>query len=379
MKKILFTAGVALFAALSVSCGSKTAPKAVKGDASTCDTLSYALGIDISNSVKYQMSDIPFDFDAVSEAMEIAMLEKKPLIVGEDTINHDNALKLLRDYFMTKRSERARAIAERRAEADSIAVAEGREPEPVEPGFADPDMFESEQERTLISYAFGTDLGANLLRSNFLEPIQVVWLKKGLGDFRDGKAEMTVDEVQNFMREYFTVKVPAVNKAKSEKWLADVAKKAEKTESGLLYKISKKGDTSNMPTDDRDVVEVHYKGTLSDGTVFDASHFADLPKERQEMMKQYRPNDYDKDEPAKFQLNRVIKGWTEGLKLIGVGGKITLWLPSELAYGEYGGGSIGPNQALRFDVELISVEPFEKPAPEPQAEEPAAETDEAAE
>lgn len=70
------------------------------------------------------------------------------------------------------------------------------------------------------------------------------------------------------------------------------------------------------------------------------------------------------DEPAKFPLNRVIKGWTEGLQLVGEGGKITLWIPSDLAYGTRGAGrDIGPNEALQFDVEVIEVIPYEEPAP----------------
>ena len=85
---------------------------------------------------------------------------------------------------------------------------------------------------------------------------------------------------------------------------------------------------------------VNYEGNTSDGNVFDSS--------------------YERGEPISFPLNRVIKGWTEGMKLVGVGGQITLWIPSELAYGERGAGAdIGPNQALEFKVELLEVNPAE--------------------
>ena len=94
------------------------------------------------------------------------------------------------------------------------------------------------------------------------------------------------------------------------------------------------------------------------------------------MRKQQMPDSYDKNEPVEFPLNRVIAGWTEGLQLVGKGGKITLWIPAELAYGSRGAGrNIGPNEALEFEVELVDVTPFEEPAP---AEE-AAETEETAE
>jgi len=82
---------------------------------------------------------------------------------------------------------------------------------------------------------------------------------------------------------------------------------------------------------------VHYRGTLIDGTVFDSS--------------------YDRGEPATFPLNRVIAGWTEGLQLMPVGSKWKLFLPSHLGYGEQGaGGDIGPNAALIFEVELLSIQ-----------------------
>jgi FKBP-type peptidyl-prolyl cis-trans isomerase FkpA len=90
--------------------------------------------------------------------------------------------------------------------------------------------------------------------------------------------------------------------------------------------------------------------------VFDASRFVDMPAERQEMLKRYQPDSYMNDNPIEFPLDRVIKGWTEGMQLVGKGGKIILWIPAELAYGERGASNlIGPNDALKFEVDLIDV------------------------
>jgi uncharacterized protein (DUF58 family) len=91
----------------------------------------------------------------------------------------------------------------------------------------------------------------------------------------------------------------------------------------------------------KEEVEVNYEGKLMNGYVFDSS--------------------YERNEPAKFSLNRVIKGWTEGMKLVGEGGEIILYIPANLAYGQWGNqrGGIGPNQALEFRVELLSVTPAE--------------------
>jgi FKBP-type peptidyl-prolyl cis-trans isomerase FkpA len=103
---------------------------------------------------------------------------------------------------------------------------------------------------------------------------------------------------------------------------------------GLQYKITKEGTGKNPKA--TDTVVVHYKGTTIDGKEFDSS--------------------FKRGEPATFPLNRVIKGWTEGLTYLSEGGKATLYIPSELAYGKQGAGSdIGPDETLIFDVELIKI------------------------
>jgi FKBP-type peptidyl-prolyl cis-trans isomerase len=133
-------------------------------------------------------------------------------------------------------------------------------------------------------------------------------------------------------------KAMAENEEASAKWLAEVdtMEGVKKTESGILYRIDREG-SEVMATEDTDVVLVNYEGKTSDGEVFDSS--------------------YERGEPISFPLNRVIKGWTEGMKLVGVGGQITLWIPSELAYGERGAGAnIPPYAALIFTVELLGIE-----------------------
>ena len=87
-----------------------------------------------------------------------------------------------------------------------------------------------------------------------------------------------------------------------------------------------------------DTVEVHYKGTLIDGTEFDSS--------------------YSRGQPAKFGVNQVIKGWTEALQLMPEGSKWKVYIPSDLAYGPRGAGQqIGPNETLIFEVELLKINP----------------------
>lgn len=354
MKKILFAAALA-GAAFMTACGGKDGGVRM-GSLSDFDSLSYSLGANIGYGMNHEMRDIPFDFMAIDKGI-------KEGAMGKATQEHDKSLDMLREYFMSKRGERAQEIAAKRAEQDSIRLA-GGDTTKVEYPAADPAMFESEEERAEISYAFGNDIGYNISQSGM--PIQLVWIGQAMQDVRDGKAKMAEDAVNQYLQYYFMVKRPAENAEASKAWLEKTEKKSgvKKTESGLLYKVTDAGDASVMPKDPRDVVKVHYTGRTREGKVFDTSKFANRSKEQQEMIKKQRPDDFDKDEPVEFPLNRVIPGWTEGLQLVGKGGKITLWIPADLAYGARGAGrDIGPNEALEFEVELIDVTPYVEPAP----------------
>lgn len=361
MKKILFVAALAAAASMTACCCGGGKNQVRMGSLSDFDTLSYALGANIAYGVVYQMSDMPFDYKAIEKSMIEAAR-------GKASVSHDDAIETLRDYFMTKRPERMQAIAKKRAEADSIRVASG-DTTKVEYPAADPDMFESEEERAAVSSAFGTDIGFNIMESDM--PIQLVWIGEAMQNVVDKNVKMTEDEVNQYLQYYFMVKRPAENAEASEAWLERIAKKSgvKRTESGLLYKVNKSGDKHMRPSDPRDVVRVHYTGRTRNGKVFDTSLFKNRTKQQQEMLKLQRPDDYTKDEPVEFPLNRVIKGWTEGLQLVGKGGKITLWIPSELAYGSRGAGrDIGPNEALEFEVELLDVIPYKQPEPETPAQ-----------
>lgn len=109
------------------------------------------------------------------------------------------------------------------------------------------------------------------------------------------------------------------------------------TASGLQYEVLKKG-TGTVSPKATDKVEVHYHGTLIDGTVFDSS--------------------VERGQPASFGLNQVISGWTEGVQLMHEGDKFKFFLPSNLAYGERSAGAkIKPGSALVFEVELLRINP----------------------
>jgi FKBP-type peptidyl-prolyl cis-trans isomerase len=131
---------------------------------------------------------------------------------------------------------------------------------------------------------------------------------------------------------------PEKNQKTGEAFLAENAKKpgVKTTTSGLQYQVMAEGPAGGKQPTDANIVRVHYKGTLIDGTEFDSS--------------------YARGEPAEFPLGQVIAGWTEGVQLMSVGDKFRFFVPSQLAYGQNGaGGTIGPNETLIFEVELIEV------------------------
>lgn len=123
------------------------------------------------------------------------------------------------------------------------------------------------------------------------------------------------------------------------KFRAEYEKKTgvKKTASGLLYKIEKAG-TGESPKAE-DTVKVHYKGTLTDGTVFDSS--------------------YDRGEPIEFQLNQLIPGWVEAIPMLKKGGKMEIVLPPELGYGDRQAGKIPASSTLKFEIELLDFKTTE--------------------
>ncbi len=218
-------------------------------------------------------------------------------------------------------------------------------------------LLPSSSEIDSVSYLIGVNFGSFIKGYNFGDDLNYAQIKRGIKDFLNAKGKYTDStyaeqfkinpEKINDMFNAFLAKrsdyTKAVNKQKGEKFLAENKNKdsVQTSVSGLQYIIRNAGnDVKPGPTD---TVYVHYKGTLLDGTVFDES-----PKNA---------------EGTRLMLNRVVPGWTEGLQLIGEGGKMRLFVPSELAYGENGTRGIEPNSTLIFDLELVKVNKF-VPKPE---------------
>jgi FKBP-type peptidyl-prolyl cis-trans isomerase FkpA len=203
----------------------------------------------------------------------------------------------------------------------------------------DPKKIALETEDDKTFYAMGFMLGGNLQRLT-LSDKELSALYKGIAAAsKNEKSEVEMSKYQNRIQEVFKArmdKVAAKEKESGQGFLAKFVKDegATKTASGLAYKVIKEG-TGATPGPE-DIVEVHYHGTLADGSVFDSS--------------------VERGKTISFPLNRVIKGWTEGLQTMKEGGKTKFVIPSDLAYGEAGAPPKIPGGAtLVFEVELFKV------------------------
>lgn len=208
-----------------------------------------------------------------------------------------------------------------------------------------------------LSYGVALGLGRNMANDGMSVDVDAFAL--GLRDALSGAEQrLTQEEIREEMvafQERITAERQATQGAAAEAnakaaaaFLTTNASRegVMTTESGLQYEVLEAGDGPSPGADDQ--VQVHYRGTLIDGTEFDSS--------------------YSRGEPVTFGLGQVIPGWTEGLQLMNVGSKYKLYLPSELGYGSAGAGdTIGPNAALVFEVELLDI-----PSQQAAAEEPAA-------
>ena len=337
MKKVFLSVLVCL-ATVVVSCGckeEKDANKLLLSDKAKIDTLSYIVGMDIANSIEKNM--IPMfkvEYDVMINALVQALDPKATIEIEGESFNKENFREIGDKYMSPELQGRIMA-----AQGDSTAT-----------------IYTDEKEKKIVSAILGADIAYSALNTPF--DIDKRSLVTAIDNIHNGKGRLTEEFAMEYTRNYFTVVIPEKNRKESEEWLAKIAKQkgVKKTESGLLYKIENAGDENAKAINDEDVVKVLYTGRTKDGKVFDSNRWADMPAERQEMIKSYQPDQAEKDNPIEFPLNRVIKGWTEGMKLVGKGGKITLWIPSDLAYGERGAGQdIGPNQALFFEVELLEV------------------------
>lgn len=198
----------------------------------------------------------------------------------------------------------------------------------------------SKAEVDSVSYMLGYNLGRSISYSN-MGSLNINKIVEGIKAAGEG-VEIGQEEFYGVVNGFIEKRMKFVaedNLAKGEAFFAENAKVegVQTTESGLQYRIEREGGLK--AASEKDTVEVNYEGSNLKGEIFDSS--------------------YERGESVTFPLNRVIAGWTEGVQLVGEGGEITLWIPASLAYGERAqGDKIGPNETLKFKIEVIKVHPF---------------------
>ncbi len=208
------------------------------------------------------------------------------------------------------------------------------------------------------AYSLGASIGMYMERNLQEQEKMGVKLEqdiilKGFTDSLAGKSQIEKEEVQAILmgldqqmkakQQELATKNAEEAKAKGIAFLEENAKKegVQVTESGIQYVVMTEAEGDKPVA--TDTVKVHYKGTFLNGETFDSS--------------------YDRGEPAVFPLNRVIKGWTEGLQLMSVGSKYKFTIPSDLAYGPNGNPPRIPgNSVLEFEVELLEIQKPAAPA-----------------
>lgn len=330
MKKtlVVLTAFAALVA--TMSCGGAGKFK------SDVDSLSYAIGADMGLNAKFSVKELELDPSMIIENV-------KDFIENGD-LESEEFKKEMQQMQMFEFAKFMPYMQAKMQQNDSTQVEL-------------PSLYDEEFTREKIASYIGHSMGASVIDLKTNANLSMPFFYEGMEDAFDvedienqekveGELRLTFEEMQQTFDAYQKkemakaeeemMKLYNENKEASAKWLAEVEKMegVKKTESGLLYRIDRKGKDKKA-TKDTDVVKVNYEGKLRTGEVFDSS--------------------YQRGEAISFPLNGVIKGWTEGMKLVGVGGQITLWIPCELAYDMQDRGTIKPGDALEFKVELLEV------------------------
>jgi len=202
--------------------------------------------------------------------------------------------------------------------------------------------FKNDKER--LSYSIGASIGKNLNKdtTDVDLPVLIEGLKESLAG---KKLKLTDKEIRVLMNDYEKQlrkqandrrqKAVVENREKGSAFLEDFKKQpgVQVSPGGVLYKVIKEG--SGPRPIETDTVQVNYRGSLINGTEFDAT---------------------EAGHPAELKVTSLISGWKQALTLMNVGSKWHIVIPSHLAYGERGVGSdIGPNEVLVFDVELVAI------------------------
>lgn len=332
MKKTFVVLAVVVSMVATMACGSAGKFK------SEMDSLSYTIGANMGLNINFSVKDLNLDNNVVVDNL-------KEFLANGDVKSEEfmKDMQQLQMFMYTKYMPymQVSAMHSKSDRTDTLPQL--------------PELYDEQYKREDIARLVGCDMAAGIKGAGI--ELNMPFFNEGMKDGLKVESEEKLDEglrltmeemeqVSNSFGEKMEAKARAEYEAQlketteaSKKWLAEVEQMegVKKTESGLLYRIDREGK-GKKPSKDTDVVVVNYEGKVRSGEVFDSS--------------------YQRGEPIEFALNGVIKGWTEGLQLVKVGGQITLWIPAELAYGDQQRSElIVPGSALEFKVELLDLNP----------------------
>lgn len=190
-----------------------------------------------------------------------------------------------------------------------------------------------------LSYVVGMNIAYNIMTMDSTLRAEVVCA--AIADALAGEEMISAEDAKTYFLAYMNYGAYERTRSYEEQYLSDLEKSDRdivRTRSGLTYKVEELGDMNLTATSDRDTVAIRYRAETLDG---------------EEVYSSYD----DGGETLRLPVHKFIDGLSEGVRLVGQGGKLTLWLPSALAYGAMGNEELGvkPNQMLRYEVEVVEV------------------------
>jgi FKBP-type peptidyl-prolyl cis-trans isomerase FkpA len=189
-----------------------------------------------------------------------------------------------------------------------------------------------------LSYVIGMNIAYNIMKmDSTVRPEAVI---KGINDALNGTETLTLEDARTYFLSYMNYEVYERVRQYEEQYLTDLVASDDKvvrTRTGLTYKVAELGDMNNMLSNDRDTVAITYRATRLSGEEVDVAA--------------------NRDDTLRVVVNKLVPGLREGVKLVGQGGDLTLWVPSSLAYGSIGNDEKGikPNEMLRYEVKILEV------------------------
>lgn len=327
MKRVISAIIVAIATSAMIACDNTTTTtsRITKGDKTKMDSLSYCVGFENTHEFRNYMPDAKLDWNIVSDICAQVLLAP---VNEESEREYQEATITATHFFDSTRIERLTKIKLEKQGGDPNKQVDLRKE------LGNIDIFESAEERELISKAIGYEMGYTFRKMPY--HLQTYWFIQGLIDATQPDNDSKLPLVTAYINYYHEFIWPVINAEASAKWLSEVSKEfnVKQTKSGLLYRIDEMGDTNNMPTI-HSTVTINYESLCYDGRMYASTSL--------------------KNKPTTVEVERLMKGWAEGMQLIGKGGKITLWIPARLAFGEEGNRFVGPNEAVQFNIEMLDV------------------------